>query len=164
MYYVAVIPESIPEIESIRADIDPLVELSKAHITLVFPHQWESLNDAIKHIENIAANVSPFSVVARDFTGQDGDLIFLNIKKGNDELIELHDMLYSGPFQSQLDRKQTYIPHITVGRVTNPFAWQENIEALTELNNSISFDVTSMSVLEITQSGDELIRDIELSG
>lgn len=43
--------------------------------------------------------------------------LFLNVKKGNDNIIELHDKLYSGLLEKFIFRKVTYCPHLTVGRV-----------------------------------------------
>ncbi|MBM7692159.1 2'-5' RNA ligase [Peribacillus deserti] len=55
----------------------------------------------------------------RDVTGSENGYLFLNVKKGNDEIIEMHDQLYRGILKSILFREVTYIPHMTVGRLKN---------------------------------------------
>ncbi|WP_425429917.1 2'-5' RNA ligase family protein [Deinococcus hopiensis] len=43
--------------------------------------------------------------------------MFLNVERGNDELVALHDMLYSHLFPEYLNPEYTFVPHITLGRV-----------------------------------------------
>jgi 2'-5' RNA ligase len=41
----------------------------------------------------------------------------LNIGRGNDEVMQLHDVLYSGALATHHVRRHTFVPHVTVGRV-----------------------------------------------
>ena len=38
----------------------------------------------------------PFNIVLKGVTGSEEEYLFLNVKVGNDQIIELHDKLYSG--------------------------------------------------------------------
>lgn len=72
-----------------------------------------------------------FNVQLKDFTGDFRDgYLFLNVKKGNDNIIELHDKLYSGILRSFLFRKVTYCPHLTVGRLQLQIDFDQALDEL----------------------------------
>lgn len=53
--------------------------------------------------------IKKFSIQLKEFTGDfRNGYLFLNIKKENDHIIELHDKLYSGILDVFLYRKATY--------------------------------------------------------
>lgn len=56
--------------------------------------------------------------------------MFLNVKKGNDAIIELHDKLYSEILESFLFRKVTYCPHLTVGRLPKDIEFDKALDEL----------------------------------
>ncbi|RXJ72130.1 hypothetical protein CS022_17845 [Veronia nyctiphanis] len=162
MYYVAIIPKYNAYIEGIRSEFDPLSDAVPAHVTLVFPTHWDNPSAAINHVNRIATHTPPFTVTTRDFTGQDDDLIFLNIKKGNDDIINLHDRLYTGPFENLYNNQLTYLPHITVARIKNPFTWQETLESLSAEPSEFSFAVDRLSIYKVSAGKDILIHESTL--
>ena len=86
-------------IDSIRKKYDPLADLVRPHITLVFPFHSDITDAELgSHIENAISGISPFSLhPAGIFKQEDafGNYLFLDVKEGKKELIRLHDRLYS---------------------------------------------------------------------
>ncbi|MFD2972194.1 2'-5' RNA ligase family protein [Peribacillus deserti] len=86
----------------------------------MFPSSSPLSSDYLReHIRESIHDLKPFELVMRDVTGSENGYLFLNVKKGNDEIIEMHDQLYRGILKSILFREVTYIPHMTVGRLKN---------------------------------------------
>lgn len=111
--------DNIDIINEIREKYDPLAKYIAPHITIVFPFDSDMSTEDLKvHLHNELKGIKKFNVQLRAFTGDFRDgYLFLNVKKGNDNIIELHDRLYSGILDSFLFRKITYCPHLTVGRL-----------------------------------------------
>lgn len=108
------------KIQDIRKIYDPLSDKIPPHITLVFP--FESLiplNELFSHVQSLANNLSPFTLIMNGVTGSNGEYLFLNVKQGNDALIHLHDELYKGILTPYRNHHITYTPHITLGRIKN---------------------------------------------
>lgn len=151
--------ENMILIENIRKKYDPLFGLVPPHITLVFPFESEIPSSRLKeHIKNSLAGVNPFPVQLRGITASTDNYLFLNVKKGNDNIIELHDRLYSGPLFEFMSRKHTYFPHLTIGRLKN------NIELLNALDDTILFEesfetiVTEITSEIIESNGDSTVE------
>ena len=119
-------------IQSIREKYDPLANYIAPHITIVFPFESDWPLGALKaHFDDALKGVKKFPVLLKDFTGDFRDgYLFLNVKKGNDQIIELHDRLYCGILEPFLVRKATYCPHLTVGRLLDPIAFDKAASAL----------------------------------
>jgi 2'-5' RNA ligase len=84
-------------VERLREQFDPLAPLIQAHITLVFPFESDlSTEQLLSHIQQAIHGIRPFTVQLQGITGHEDEYLFLNIIRGNDLLIELHDRLYSG--------------------------------------------------------------------
>jgi 2'-5' RNA ligase len=139
--------ENILSIEQLRSQYDPLAEAINPHITLVFPFESDLSSNVIHtHIKHAVQGIKPFQIQLQGITGSKGEYLFLNVKIGNDQIIELHDRLYRGLFESYKIKEHTYIPHLTIGR----------------LNDRADY----LSALEITLNFKEifntLIRDLAL--
>jgi 2'-5' RNA ligase len=105
-------------LHELRSHYDPLVQLIAPHITLVFPFESDLIPDEIaRHVHQAIDGIRPFEIRLDGITGSEGSYLFLNVKQGNDAIIELHDRLYTGPFATFLNRRLTYVPHLTVGRL-----------------------------------------------
>lgn len=106
------------EILSVRERFDPLARDVPPHLTLVFPFE-DVLSDMAleEHLRSVLCGVHRFPVTFRDITAHENEYLFLNVKRGNDALIALHDALYTGPLARHLVRLHTYVPHVTVGRL-----------------------------------------------
>ena len=107
-------------IESLRMQYDPLFGLIPPHITLVFPFESNISSQILQqHILNALKGVTPFPIKLQDFTGTIDQYLFLNVKNGNDQIIELHDRLYSGLLSTHRDPRFSFYPHLTIGKFTN---------------------------------------------
>ncbi|HEY1015621.1 MAG TPA: 2'-5' RNA ligase family protein [Herpetosiphonaceae bacterium] len=109
---------NMAEIQAVRRRYDPNLELIGPHITLVFPFESPMGSSELRiHIEGATAGLAPFPVRLGGITAQEGEYLFLNVKRGNDAIVDLHDRLYGGPLAPHLDRAYTFTPHVTIGRL-----------------------------------------------
>jgi 2'-5' RNA ligase len=130
----------LERIQSIRKKYDPLAYCIPPHITVVFPfdsnlttHQIQQhLTENLFGIKRFGFMLSGFS---KDFRN---GYIFLNVKKGNAEIIQIHDLLYSGFLKKQLVNRLPYKPHLTVGRLKIPEEINRAIDDL--LSNDDCFE------------------------
>ena len=128
-------PEPQPLI-ALRRQFDPLSSAIGAHVTLVFPFHSDLSPQAVReHVADSVRGLEPIAVRlagvtgARDVGGADMYYLFLNVERGNDAIIELHDRLYRGPFEAYVSREFTYVPHVTVGRCSGIDAFHAALEA-----------------------------------
>lgn len=124
--------DNINIIKSIREKYDPLANCIAPHITIVFPFDSDISTEDLKlHFNKVLKGIKKFNVKLKDFTGDFRDgYLFLNVKKGNDNIIELHDKLYSEILESFLFRKVTYCPHLTVGRLHQQIEFDKAMDEL----------------------------------
>ncbi|HEY7022028.1 MAG TPA: 2'-5' RNA ligase family protein [Ktedonobacterales bacterium] len=105
-------------IERLRRAYDPLADFIAPHITLVFPFTSAIATESLAgHMRRAARDLAPFEVTLREVTGHVEEYLFLNVKRGADELVALHDRLYSGILTRYLAPDHTFTPHLTVGRL-----------------------------------------------
>jgi 2'-5' RNA ligase len=64
----------------------------------------------------------------------------LNVTRGNDALIALHDRLYRGPQELYLSHEFSYLPHVTVGRLPNDETFRAALAIASR--TSIDFEAT----------------------
>jgi 2'-5' RNA ligase len=123
-------PADLVAVLPVRKRFDPLAEVIPAHITLVFPFEDDLVAEALRtHIDSMVQGIGPVSLRLAGITGFEGEYLYLNVKRGNDALIELHDRLYRGPLLRHLSRTHTYVPHLTVGRLPNRYAFEQALGA-----------------------------------
>ena len=133
---------NIQLIEEIRKKHDPLYKYIAPHLTLVFPFQSVlSKEELIEHLENQLRELCPFELIARGITGASDGYVFLDIKVGNDSVIELHDKLYSGLLKPFHNRYIPYTPHITIAKLKDEVTQREVVEKL------IDFDVEFRAII-----------------
>ena len=105
-------------IERLRRAYDPLADFIAPHLTLVFPFTSAIATEALAtHMRRATRDLAPFEVTLREVTGHMGEYLFLNVKRGADQLVALHDQLYSGALATYLAPDHTFTPHLTVGRL-----------------------------------------------
>lgn len=89
--------ENVDIINGIRTKYDPLVDLVRPHITIVFPFELAVSNEELSVIlENRLSCVKPFEIEMKGFsTCEDrfGNYLFLNMTKGAESIIQLHDLV-----------------------------------------------------------------------
>lgn len=145
-------PSSV--IHVLRRQYDPLALTLAPHITVVFPFESDlSADELAAHMRRSLAGVEPFTVELRGITGSEGEYLFLNVKRGNDELIALHDRLYTGPLQPNLSTHHPYVPHITVGRLDNAEAFEAALAEVSALDGRLTTDVREVTLYRIGDDG-----------
>lgn len=108
---------NINNIQNIRLNYDKLATLIPPHITLAFPFSNNMCDeDLIGKMEEILTNTEPFKVSFKGITLSQDKYIFLNCIEGNNEIIKLHDEIYSEILNKHNEKVVNYIPHITLGK------------------------------------------------
>jgi 2'-5' RNA ligase len=144
----AVIVPTPPEVDADLADLrrrfDPQFNAVPSHLTLVFPHRVGS-DPLLRHVESIARVHPPFRVRLAGFAGSQNAWLFARVTRGNDDLVALHDDLYTGMLATALDRTSIYVPHVTVGRVTSASALAAALDAA-DHNMAWEFEVQALTI------------------
>ena len=142
---------NIDALQAIRERFDPLAKYIAPHITLVFPFESAlSTEELREHMTRALKGVKRFSVQLSGITGDYRDgYLFLNVKRGNDPIIDLHDRLYQGALEPFLFRKVTYCPHITVGRLEQQTAFDQALEELVGFSEQFEVEIDQISVESI---------------
>ena len=141
------------EILSVRDRLDPLARKIPAHITLVFPFESAMSDFELEtHLRELVAQSRRFSVVFQGITAYENEYLFLNIRRGNDEVIQLHDVLYSGALAMHHVRRHTFVPHVTVGRVRSEEI-SEALEATAGVNRPIQASIEAIAVYAVQGDG-----------
>ena len=110
--------DGISLIQAIRDRYDPLAQKIAPHITLVFPFESEiSSGELARHLQVALCGIEPFEITLKDISLEAENYLFLNVIQGQKEIIQIHDLLYSGLLNKFLSQKHTYKPHLTVGRL-----------------------------------------------
>ncbi|NLT11573.1 MAG: 2'-5' RNA ligase family protein [Clostridiaceae bacterium] len=129
----------IEDIREIRKQYDPLADCIPPHITIVFPFESDLSTEQIQ--QHLAENLLGYRQFDFSLTGFTGDFrdgyIFLNVEKGKEEIIQIHNILYSGNLRSQLDSSRSYVPHLTVGRIKNQ---EDFLRAISRLPDDINYE------------------------
>jgi len=111
---------------------DPLAHVIAPHITLVFPFESDlSSRDIESHVRSALVDHPPFDIRLDGITGDDAGYIFLNVTTGSDDLIRLHDTLYTRQLASHLSLDHVYRPHLTLGRIQEPKEFTVALAAVT---------------------------------
>ncbi len=140
-------------IQQIRARFDPLASLIDPHITLVFPYESDfPIKQLHTHIQHAIQGIRPFEINLQGVTGSESEYLFLNIKCGNDQIIKLHDCLYSGLLESHLKKDHTYIPHLTVGRLNDQTAFLTALETAQNLSGVFSTVINEISLIRVEEN------------
>lgn len=141
-------------IDRIRAAYDPLASKIDPHITLVFPFEAIITQaDLLAHMRHAIKSVAAFEIELRSVTGQENAWLFLNVKRGNDQIIALHDRLYSGPLAPYYDPRYTYVPHLTVGHVTPGEPFETALRDAVRLTDTFLATVREITAYRISLSG-----------
>lgn len=155
--------KNIEIINEIRNKYDPLADKVNPHITIVFPFACELKNEEIESwIKNALTGMHPFELELFGISkhvDNFGNYLFLNVQKGQEEIIRLSQLLYNNilkKFKSDL----SYIPHMTIGKFKNE---EQLISAFgdIELLDSIFTTVVDTISVEMIGPNEESIIEIE---
>jgi len=105
------------KIEAFRKKYDPTYNLIRAHITILFPIPPKiSKKSLSEHIQEALTNWEPFKIEIEGFTKSWDHWLFLILREGNENIINLHDDLYMGILIPFLRKDIEYIPHVGLGQ------------------------------------------------
>ena len=143
---------AIDIIESLRKKYAPLSTIISPHLTLVFPFESDISKEILKeHIVLASKAISPFELVMKGITGTSDHYLYLNVKKGNDILVKLHDNLYNGILNELYDHRYTFIPHVTIGHLTDEESFNKAIYACKPVDLEFKTIVNTISVVTVNQ-------------
>lgn len=116
-YFLAHFPKiDYSQINIIRKKYDPNYSFIDPHIAIVFPVDASIGEEKlIDHIEALIKTWKPFQI---SFSGLEKSwdyYLYLTIQEGGEQIISLHDSLYSGMLSSFWLKDLPYKPHITLG-------------------------------------------------
>lgn len=154
--FMAVMPTltGIESLVDLRQRFDPVASIVPPHITLVFPFESDLTAKAVRdHVEESVRGVGSFPIRLSGVTGSEGEYLFLNVKQGNDTLIGLHDRLYTGTLRRFLSVEHSYLPHLTVGRLSSAEEFRESLTIAVAADLSFETEASAISVYLIESSG-----------
>lgn len=113
-----------------------------------------------------AHEVPPFELELRGVTGHEDEYLFLNVKRGNDDVIFLRDgLLRREPFAAGLDPSVTYLPHVTVGRVGNRERFRDALAVARQYGESLVVPVNEIHAYRIDAvNSREVVASVPLGG
>jgi 2'-5' RNA ligase len=142
--------ENVYHIKQLRNQFDPLALTIEPHITLVFPFESDLSTEQLRpHIQQAIQGIRSFPVQLHGITGSESEYLFLNVKHGNDEIIELHDRLYSGLLTEHLCAEHTYVPHLTIGRLNNKATFLTALETAQKMSAIFQTIIEEVSVYRV---------------
>lgn len=151
-------------IDKIRERYDPLANHVRPHITLVFPFDSDIGTIELKeHISSVLSEITAFEIILNGITPTNnfGKYLFLNIQKGNDEIIELHKRLYTDILQNYYPewlKGKVFLPHMIVGNFSNEEEFEAAINETRDIVDSFKATVNEISVEIIDENEDSIIE------
>jgi 2'-5' RNA ligase len=157
-------------IAEMRQAYDPAPSVAiEPHVTLIFPTRLLDAATFVAQVERQSSGMAPFefllggAVAVRD-RDTPSTLLYLVPRLGADQIVSLHDRLYTGLLMSALRRDRPYVPHMTVGR----FADFAKAEAAAMMLNRQGLQVPSLAteieVVRIEANAAIKVAQIALAG
>lgn len=103
------------EIDTFREKYDPGFKIISSHITIVSPVSEILENQFVEHIESVVKDVKLFSTHLIGLAKTLDKHLFLKVRDGNEQIVNLHDKLYSGILNPYIPTDFPFEPHITLG-------------------------------------------------
>ena len=118
MYYALVYYPEIEqkEFHELRHKYEPYADLMPEHLGVLMPVPATVGFDTIEiHIKSILAKWRPFDVHFCKLERSWDQWLYLTLKEGNQQVIELHDELHGGILLPYLRKDLPYTPHVGLG-------------------------------------------------
>lgn len=151
-------------IQTLRADYDPLYRHVSPHLTLVFPFESEiSLESLKEHLQLMTIGLKPFQLAMKGVEPSAGGYLFLKVIEGEEQVMLLHERLYTGILKEFKSTMFTFQPHLTVGRILDTELFTAACEKCSGVNDEFRTIVSQISVEIIDENDDSDIEmEIEL--
>ena len=159
---IMIFPEfdNMDVIDRIRAKHDPLAELVRPHVTLVFPFESDISNEKLEEIlESRLHGLKSFELVLGNISKCEdtfGNYLFLNVLKGSEELSKINSVLYDNEFK-EYDLGLTYVPHMTIGKLPSVKEMDGAYEEIKDIRDKFSTVVKKISVEMIGENEESII-------
>lgn len=143
-------------IDQLRNMYDPLANLVKPHVTLVFPFESSiGTSNLANHIKCVLNDVEAFDLKLTGIYPHTvgGNYLFLKVVKGYNEIKKIHDNLYSSFLERFHNEMLPYIPHLTVGKISDDIKFQEAIQTTKDIHEVFETKVRKVSVEVIGDEG-----------
>ena len=133
-------------IQNIRHKHDPLASKIAPHITLVFPFESEISSNALRqHIETQLDGLKSFGLSFQGVSQEENNYLFLNIIKGREKIVKIHNLLYQGILNRFLSQRHQYKPHLTIGRCNDISTAQTAMKELKSFDRQLKTQVDKIS-------------------
>lgn len=146
-------------IDGIRKKYDPLYNLVSPHITLAFPFKSNMSNVILSQkLEECLKDTVSFSLVLQGISKHKdtyGNYIFLNIKKGSQEIMKIHNDLYLNIFGEKYSKP--FIPHMTIGNLDSVDKMEQAYESVKDMDIRFTTIIEKVSVEMIGNNGESNI-------
>lgn len=167
-YVIAIFPR-LPEdswVEQLRRRFDPLAGKVPAHLTLAHPFECAmTTTDLRSHIAQMTAGAPGFELELQGVTGHLGEYLFLNVRRGNDEVIASREKLYRERLAAVRDPASTFLPHVTVGRLPSRHLFLDALVEAQEHRGAITTRVNEVTAYRIEADGHrEIVAEVRLAG
>lgn len=121
MYYALVFypqldSELTESIDEIRRKYDPTVDWSEPHVAVVFPVP-DVVGEAelVGHIEDVLRDWKPFEIRLGGFHKSRDHWLFLTVAKGERQVKDLYQSLYTGILEEYRRDDIEFVPHLGLG-------------------------------------------------
>ena len=103
-------------IGSFRRAHYPTAHLIEPHLTVVFPVPAAIGRDTFgEHVRAVVSQTPAFDIRLSGLGKTWDHWLFLGVAQGRDEVVALHDALYTGILREHLWTEQPYVPHVGLG-------------------------------------------------
>jgi 2'-5' RNA ligase len=138
---------------SFRDRFDPLARRIPPHLTLVHPFSDALSDRALEdHAQAVAGTINSFPITLERVSLHEGEYLFLNVTRGVDGLVDARNKLYQGALAPHYNRDNTFIPHMTIGRVA-PDEVRDALAASSKLASHIDGYAEAISAYRIDADG-----------
>lgn len=138
---------------SFRDRFDPLARRVPPHLTLV--HAFvDALSDGAleDHVQAVAGTINRFSLQLERVFLHEHEYLFLNVTRGGDDLVDARNKLYQGALSRHHARDNTFLPHLTIGRVA-PDQLRDALAESSKLTGHIDGHAEAISAYRIDADG-----------
>ena len=154
-------------IERVRQQYDPNVDLIAGHFTFCFSLQGISQEALTEHVARIASRVSAFPFECRTVSLGEDDVgadayVFLTPEQGGEAITRLHSTLYTGLLAGHLNPKIPFVPHLTLGRVSDRSSAMRICVELNDQGVLVEGRIASLSIVRRTSASVEVCSTVAL--